>query len=452
MITIIKEPPFVSNVLGHQNINTSANYRPLNYLIYTFCSDGVLVYNTLTKKLLLLNEQEYNILKAGGNYSLAMDLFIKSYFLVPIDFDESKTFDQLKHIFKLLDHGDYINSFIILPTTDCNARCFYCCENGQKRINMSSQTAIDSAEFITKKSKGNNVSITWFGGEPLYNVAPINLISQKLHENHINFTSNMISNGFLFSKDLIQTAKKLWNLKSVQITLDGTSDIYNKTKSYIYKNEINPFGRVINNIALLADFEIKVIIRLNMDLFNMADLYSLVDYLWCTFGDNKLIKIYVRLLFDNTSKLQINRTNKQRESLYKEYQKFEDYIYSKGLLHSQKIHSVYTSNTCIGTNRHGTIIMPSGELGLCDLRTDDYHYGNIYDGITNQSIIDSFLIEKERVNSCKTCPILPNCFRLKECMYYTRDCEIYEQESLVKRMQRTIIETYKSWKMCETER
>ncbi len=447
MNTIIEEPQFISSVLGKQTMNLKTQYRPIHFLINVQCSDGILIYNTLTKKLLLLNKKEYDILVAGGLYTQEMDYFIESYFLVPQDFDETKCFHQIQNIFNAIDNDDYINSFIVLPTTDCNARCFYCCEKGQKKMNMTAQIAVDTADFIIKKSKGKKVYIMWFGGEPLYNIESINIICEALRKSNVQFTSNIVSNAYLFDEDNISLAKSYWNIRSVQVTLDGTAEIYNKTKSYIYKDDINPFERVIDNIRLLAENQIFVIIRLNVDLFNKDNLYQLVDYLYKMFGENKYVKIYARMLFDNTSSLQINRSNDDRRKLYEEFSNFVNYIESKGLYKYQKLHSIYIGNKgCIGANKHGTIIMPDGKLGLCDIRTESYHYGDIYNGVTNQSVVDAFLEKKEPVNNCATCPLVPNCFRLKSCLYYTRDCEDYEQEKLLKDISRYIHYTYECWK------
>ena len=67
----------------------------------------------------------------------------------------------------------------------------------------------------------------------------------------------MISNGYLFNDDTIKEAKEEWQLTKVQITLDGTEQIYNRCKAYIYK-DVNAYRRVIGNIHLLQDADIHV--------------------------------------------------------------------------------------------------------------------------------------------------------------------------------------------------
>ncbi len=164
-----------------------------------------------------------------------------------------------------------ITDYTIFTTTDCNARCFYCFEKNAARIPMSPGSAEKTAGFIAGHCGGNEVSISWFGGEPLYNMEAIDIICRGLRERGIPFNSKIVSNGYLFDREIIGRAKVDWELRSVQITLDGTEDVYNKAKAYIYKG-VNAFRRVIGNIHLLLDAGIAVDIRLNIDTYNADNL------------------------------------------------------------------------------------------------------------------------------------------------------------------------------------
>lgn len=447
MVTVVEQASFLSAVLGKQTIDKSQYYRMINFLIFENVSDGVLAYNTFTREMLLISEKQYDLLNKNIiPYDKSLDYYIEHYFLVPQSFDERILHKQLQNLTIASDQENFINLYSILTTTDCNARCFYCCEHGQKKVTMTDKTASDIADFIIEQSKNHKVEIQWFGGEPLYNKNPIDIISKKLNEANIIFSSRMISNGYLFDMQTIEAALKVWNLKSVQITLDGTHEIYNKTKSYIYKSDIDPFYKVIESIRMLSDNKIKVIIRLNMDFFNKENLYELVDYLHSQFSESPYVKIYIRLLFDNTSELQINRKDEIRENLYKELDKFEEYIDRLGMLNLRTLKSTYSENGCIGTSRHGTIVMPGGELGLCNLKSDQEIYGNIKSGITNPEIIERFKELKPEIELCATCPLYPRCTRLKNCMYYIRDCEEYEKQHLILQWKKMIKNTYEKYK------
>ena len=116
---------------------------------------------------------------------------------------------------------------------------------------MSEETGFKVVEFIADHcGKNRKVTLDWFGGEPTLGIERIDQISRGLREKQIRFTSLMISNGYLFSDELIRRATEIWNLTDIQITLDGTEEIYNRTKAYV-NAENNPYHTVLDNICLL---------------------------------------------------------------------------------------------------------------------------------------------------------------------------------------------------------
>ena len=59
--------------------------------------------------------------------------------------------------------------FVIAPTMDCNAYCFYCYENEtRKSCYMDERTEKSLVEYIKNIALGKKrMYISWFGGEPL---------------------------------------------------------------------------------------------------------------------------------------------------------------------------------------------------------------------------------------------------------------------------------------------
>ena len=76
----------------------------------------------------------------------------------------------------------------------------------------------------------------------------IDLITDKMRDAGRAFTTTFTTNGYLFNKELIVKAKNIWNTVNVQITIDGTEDIYNKIKNYV-NPEYNPYKKILNNIG-----------------------------------------------------------------------------------------------------------------------------------------------------------------------------------------------------------
>ena len=88
------------------------------------------------------------------------------------------------------------------------------------------------------------------------------------------------------------------SLKYIQITLDGTSDIYNATKHYV--NPSHNFNLVLDNIQKLVDNKIRPSIRINTTDDNTDDVMNLIDILYNRFGNT--ISVYCSHLFYLDSK------------------------------------------------------------------------------------------------------------------------------------------------------
>ena len=167
--------------------------------------------------------------------------------------------DQVRFIRRTMwKEPEHITSYTIFTTTDCNARCFYCYEMGRSRIPMSAETAHKAAAYIAAHCGGEKVHLHWFGGEPLFNKQVIDIICTDLAEKGIVYESMIISNGYLFDGATVEQAVSHWKLKSVQITLDGTEEIYNRSKAFIYKDGKSPYQVVLANIQRLLDAGVSV--------------------------------------------------------------------------------------------------------------------------------------------------------------------------------------------------
>ena len=149
-------------VIGKRKYDTDVIYRPIHYLIFAETKDKkTLVHNNLTKSIILLDPSEYCALKSN-DFSKHQDLkqkLVEMLFLVQEAFNEKETADSIRKIAKSIFPTNEITSYTILPTTSCNARCFYCYEAGTKFITMDENTAEAVAKYIVKNSNGKKVNI-----------------------------------------------------------------------------------------------------------------------------------------------------------------------------------------------------------------------------------------------------------------------------------------------------
>lgn len=414
MEIIISHSPFVKKLIGVQRYNCDKKYRILKFCIIKKLFDVVLIFNSMTKELICLDQREFDDLTKENLDSNIYKELVNRWFLIPEETDDVKLNEQIENCSLPFDYRFQENHYIIATTLDCNARCFYCFEYGSNRESMSTQTAHKTAEYIYKTCRNKPVFIQWFGGEPLYNCNVIDVISDDLRNQNVEFKAIMISNGYLFDREIVKRAKKNWNLKLVQITLDGTEKVYNKIKSYI-NNDSNPFEKVLNNINLLIQSKIHVRIRMNLGRHNVNDLYKLVDIIYDRFGISEYLKVYAWALFDGCGAGKRVKSTEERQYLTNELLKLENYINNKGYKKNLYLNRQIKCYRCMADNDRSIMILPNGNLSKCERCTNETKLGNI----ENYSFdIPEFAEWKERcapMKSCKTCPLLPECRRLKKC-------------------------------------
>lgn len=407
-----RSPQIINNILSIQQ-DFNVEYRLMKYIITKQINDVLLIYNTLTLELIELDKEETKAF-ISGKYN-QLDYLIKHWYLVKKDFDDFALYKNLLQVYSLVTQNDYLDNFTILTTTDCNAHCFYCFENGCDRYTMTEKTAIDVANYICEVADRNIINIKWFGGEPLKNTLAINLITSLLRKKGINFTSSIVTNGYLFDKKNVEDAKKLWNLEKAQITLDGTEEVYNRIKAY-NNGDLNAFKTVIENIDNLINNQIKVVIRLNLNEKNNDDLINLIDYLFERFGNK--IEIYTALIY-NKRGINYNTENKDKQlAMITQQTILDNYIFSKGMATKLKKRNALKINACMADSNNSIVILPDGSLGKCDYyitKNNEYLIGDIYKGFINNDISNAFKKRAFFEDRCTNCAILPLCFKLKNC-------------------------------------
>lgn len=442
MKCIYKKTNYVDTILGKQSCFNEKRYRLLSFCVLKKCQSETLLYNNLTKKMVSLTDEEVEALNQLPSYqNQTLSPLIEEWFLVPDDNDDLKLSDQIFATATLLNQKRGITSYTILTTTDCNARCFYCYEFGVARRNMTEQTARDIADYIEKHFEGNTVGLSWFGGEPLLNNKVIDIITNSLKEKNIIFLSRMTSNGYLFNSNLIEKAIKQWNLKEVQITLDGTEKVYNRVKAYIYKDGSNPFDIVLKNINELLMNKIRVNIRLNVTQENANDLNCLIDLLAEKFAGNKHLKVYSSLLFDYDGARPDAITNK----LMEEYISLEKHLYDKSLSKSSLDDFSSHFRGCMADSDSAVVIAPNGELGKCEHFSEGQNmFGSIYSDIKNTEVYNMWK-KRTITEACKTCVGYPGCGGLGKCPNFTGKCDLVEKRIMRFRLEIAMQNAYNEY-------
>jgi len=401
MKIIIPTASTFEQVVGRQKRADGERYRLMTYVVQQPVNDGLLLYNTLTCSMVLLSPDE------AADITAQQEL-IDRWFLVPQEHDDQKLCRQVRQMAALLTLAPkVVTTYTILPTTGCNARCFYCYEQGTRPVTMTAETASKVVRYIVAHRGSETVHISWFGGEPLVNAKVIDQICTELCEQGVPFRSEMVSNGYLFDADKVQRARDLWQLRRVQITLDGTEQTYNRIKAYVHQG-VNAFERVLTNISMLTAAGIRVIIRLNVDKHNIGEMAELAELLHQHFGSNEHLSVYSHELFGE-------RTPEDNATLFAQRMQLEQQIAKHGILRIKELPKDIHLNQCMADNDGSVVIAPDGHLGKCEHFIDREFFGHIDSEERDIAILRKFKERRAEIEACATCPFYPQCYRLVMC-------------------------------------
>ena len=393
------------------NLNDN-NWEFTRFCIEKKVKEGVLIYNSLIGSMILLDNDEYN--NISDNTDVLQYLIDNFYVSNDNEYIESlaNKVQGFIRVHKPNRTYEKINTVTILPSTGCNAKCFYCFEKGAMKKHMDYDTADKVIDYIVKHYNGKILKVRWFGGEPLINEKIITYISEKLIENNINFVSNITSNCFLISEDKINLYKDVWHLKRVSVTIDGTEDVYNNVKAFTYSG--SAYKKVLDNILVLASHNFSISIRINVGDHNLDDVKKLIDELLLIFGDKKNVGIYLNRLYDNCGGAPDN--NEELSKVIKKIIQMTTYLAKHGKGGSRiKINKGFKTTQCMADSGGAVMILPDGKLGLCEHYMDDYHIGDIVNGVTDFENVKKCCEQVDKYDTCEKCPLFPTCTKLKIC-------------------------------------
>ena len=403
MEQLLQQDPIAMGMLGKQAVQEKV-YRPLTYMLTAEEAEKTIFYNLLTHEMIAVDNNE---LKSPESRVY----LIENWYLVPEEHDDKQLVDECRAVLTLMDSWPKkIHVFHIFTTLDCNARCFYCFEKRIPGSDMTIETASRVIEYMQEQADGDPIKIVWFGGEPLINYHVIDYILGRLQAKGVQYESEMFSNGLLFDNNILEKAKNLWNVKSVQITLDGTRQVYKKVKAYV--SDVNdPFEKVLQNIKILIRAEINVRIRLNIGLHNYCDMQDLVDFLCDEFTEEKNIYVYTSPLFEI-----LEYTEENKEYIYGLVNNFNNKLnLIFGKREKKEFADKILNSFCMASGKEAVTILPDGKVGICPNKTYDVLLGDIYTKNLDAKVREDFGRRFYREDKCRTCPIYPDCYIVNGC-------------------------------------
>ena len=313
---------------------------------------------------------------------------------------------------------------------------------------MSEKTALQIVDFIEAHHGGHHVKIGWYGGEPMIGKQRIDQICEALNARNIVFDSGMTSNGYLFDEETVKHAKDAWKLKSIQITLDGTEDIYNRTKAYVGIKD-NPYQRVMQNIRFFLDAGIYVDIRLNLDTHNSDNLETLIRELSDRFPDKKFLHVYVSRLNEGDGFIPVHHSEDEEMVLNQQLITLREHLESCGWpQYGMSQLPALCVNSCLADNPSKVQCTPDGILSKCIDQIYDHTIGNVSDGIIEPGIV-RWWQERSAFKGCSECLLYPSCFRLLKHCPVKKKCSEYQFAHIVACYKEVMVEEYRKWKQSQ---
>lgn len=417
MIELQKADSLVGKILGAQRLRTGAEYKWSVFVSRYVSGEKEYLINTLTNQVVLLTESKF---ERGRVYSAAevgaepeLTALVSGFFLVRTDADETARYETVISIMLGESRARVkkgCSDYTILPTTACNARCFYCFENGIKTVTMTPEVVEATVEFIDKTRQDGKINLCWFGGEPLLRPDIISKICSSLKQRGVSFSSKITTNGLLITEELAQVMLGDWRLDYIQFSLDGEKSEYERRKAFV-SPAASPYERVMENIALLRKKGIeRVNLRCNVDAQNLSTIDAFIEDLTARFPDREKISVEFVSLYDNHS-------TDAELAVYKRCMELNAEVRERGFAGLSKTGSsaIRLFYCAAHIPEKNLVISADGRLYSCGHCAEGTSFGNVFEGITDREVFESYRAHPHTPEKCRGCVYLPQCTTFSKC-------------------------------------
>ena len=158
------------------NLVDDIPYKESMYNIEVCQFNKKAIFNSASSAVVIIDE-DYDMLSSKEDEK---HILAENGFIVPNNINEYEKFISNIEIAK----KNNLNFFTIIPTTACNAKCFYCYEENYCKKSITKESNEKIIDFLAKNIDENSKCVLdWYGGEPLLCVNKIDEIIDKLiHE------------------------------------------------------------------------------------------------------------------------------------------------------------------------------------------------------------------------------------------------------------------------------
>lgn len=147
-------------------------------------------------------------------------------------------------------------SGLVVLNLDCNLGCAYCYEGALKGKHFMAEDTADRLIDVLARgpiAHGKEVSLTFYGGEPLLSVPLIKRIAGQIQtlasEGGLSFSFSLMTNGTLLTRRRVEELLP-FGLKGATVTLDGPREIHDAARPFI--DGRGSFDVIMGNLKEIA--------------------------------------------------------------------------------------------------------------------------------------------------------------------------------------------------------
>ena len=415
MKEINQADPRLMEYLKKQPVKEDAVYRRSRFTLVFEENQHRYILNTMTRQCLECDtppDERYS----GGEIMADPVLreLAEQYFFVPEEWDETVFFLNTFRLLQAYARKRQPWLFTIFPTMNCNARCVYCFEEGAEPVTMSEETVRQTVAFIADHPHQEEIALAWFGGEPLMKPEIIDRICEGLAERGVRFRSQLTTNGSLVTEEILRKMTGLWNLRSVQVSVDGDEPSYIRRKRYPgYSDE---YHRVLRAVGRMAECGLWVNVRCNVDQDNVDTADKLIRDLAAAVPVKEKVMVCFGVL--NQAR------NSERDlEVWQKAVGLWSRVTDAGFKLSRYV-GPYTEFRCFHcmADQGNIVITPDGKLYPCEYYPEESCFGNVKDGIIRPEARAEFITSGRLREKCRLCPYLPDCTPFAACPIRDRHC------------------------------
>lgn len=187
---------------------------------------------------------------------------------------------------------NYLRTICLVLNNSCNLGCEYCFANkghydkpNEQMDFAIAKQAVDNLAKEVKENNGNEMSISFFGGEPLLSFNLIQEIVHYIRENYPCYSVHYMitTNGTLINKEIAEFMET--NKFDIMISIDGTQEIHDYYRKFL--NGCGSYKRLLKGISYFK----------NPQILNARITITNINYDICSYIDSILNLGFRRITF-----------------------------------------------------------------------------------------------------------------------------------------------------------